>query len=331
MSIRVQSAVKTGCGVPARCLEHSRAAIRRDAPRPGHPLHRLPAPERLGAVLTHWITPKQGEIRGPADSHVADEVSIRSPYRSKGRSGGEPLMLSSRPPIRQNYLFQSAPLTEARGDTWNGRRTTRHEIVSIRSPYRSKGRCIANHAIRSPYRSDPAPTYGAYEFQSAPLTEARGDVTADPSAPLTARPITFQSAPLTEARGAVPLEKTDLSFNPLPLPKQGEIPACGMFQSAPLTQVHGSGNVSIRSPYRSKGRCRNVGRLEHQIFGVSIRSPYRSKGRFGPCSDLVLRDLSFNPLPLPKQGEIPARVSIRRSDILGCRFNPLPLPKQGER
>ena len=234
MSIRVQSAVKTGCGVPARCLEHSRAAIRRDAPRPGHPLHRLPAPERLGAVLTHWITPKQGEIRGPADSHVADEVSIRSPYRSKGRCG----------------LFKLL-----RGQPQ----------VSIRSPYRSKGRCWP-----SIFSSSNPP------FQSAPLTEARGD-------------------PATRSAYQAPM-----SFNPLPLPKQGEI--------LNLQTTDPKLLVSIRSPYRSKGRC-GYWSSDGQPCQVSIRSPYRSKGRF-MFVPLLIRSINcFNPLPLPKQGEIPACVT----------------------
>ena len=64
--------------------------------------------------------------------------------------------------------------------------------VSIRSPYRSKGRWTADmhHQRRR-----------TYQFQSAPLTEARGD-----------RSVKF----------AVPIV-TYTSFNPLPLPKQGEM------------------------------------------------------------------------------------------------------------
>ena len=59
---------------------------------------------------------------------------------------------------------------------------------------------------------------------------------------------------------------------------------------------------------------------------VSIRSPYRSKGRLN--HDVLFPHLSgFNPLPLPKQGETQHhpvfRVPVRS-------FNPLPLPKQGE-
>ena len=70
-----------------------------------------------------------------------------------------------------------------------------------------------------------------------------------------------------------------MRFNPLPLPKQGEIAfhqvaayrfPSAEFQSAPLTEARGDllaeptsgslGNrrVSIRSPYRSKGRFESV-------------------------------------------------------------------------
>ena len=84
--------------------------------------------------------------------------------------------------------IQSAPLTEARGDT-----TT----------------------------SFPATT--ASLFQSAPLTEARGDRR---NAAGDGWEDVFQSAPLTEARGDDSIRRdgrTDSRFNPLPLPKQGEM------------------------------------------------------------------------------------------------------------
>ena len=38
----------------------------------------------------------------------------------------------------------------------------------------------------------------------------------------------------------------------------------------------------------------------------------------------------FNPLPLPKQGEMYAVTLQPQADIETCSFNPLPLPKQGE-
>ena len=61
-------------------------------------------------------------------------------------------------------------------------------------------------------------------FQSAPLTEARGDPA---NRAHRASYTGFQSAPLTEARGdVIPLsDNVSLySFNPLPSPKQGETP-----------------------------------------------------------------------------------------------------------
>ena len=61
-------------------------------------------------------------------------------------------------------LFQSAPLTEARGDRIAAGCLHRHAHVSIRSPHRSKGRLeIAREWVE------------VNLFQSAPLTEARGD------------------------------------------------------------------------------------------------------------------------------------------------------------
>ena len=109
-------------------------------------------------------------------------------------------------------MFQSAPLTEARGDSpcpqpgypdthvsirSPDRSQGRHDLakildallaVSIRSPDRSQGRRVeARHpaalacvSIRSPDRSQGRPNlrtayaHGRW-FQSAPLTEARGD------------------------------------------------------------------------------------------------------------------------------------------------------------
>ena len=59
-------------------------------------------------------------------------------------------------------------------------------------------------------------------FQSAPLTEARGD--GNPCT-LVVTLSQFQSAPLTEARGdpeTPPPAGSCIRFNPLPLPKQGE-------------------------------------------------------------------------------------------------------------
>ena len=78
-------------------------------------------------------SPKQGETKNPLKLSFSNAVSIRSPHRSKGR-------LHSGPSSKRYGVFQSAPLTEARGD-----KTGQAGAISIRL------------------------------FQSAPLTEARGD------------------------------------------------------------------------------------------------------------------------------------------------------------
>ena len=162
-------------------------------------------------ILKSWIcfnplpSPKQGETPLGACDAILKRVSIRSPHRSKGR-----LLLSRR--IGPIQRFQSAPLTEARGD--------------------------ASAAITADSNSS---------FQSAPLTEARGD------------PRRAISGPLHQG------------FNPLPSPKQGETWAA-------RTLCHYANKVSIRSPHRSKGRLGQF-RLSDRFRRVSIRSPHRSKGR----------------------------------------------------
>ena len=157
-------------------------------------------------------------------------------------------------------MFQSAPLTEARGDVYAPVYASKELQVSIRSPHRSKGRPASSLAVDSAF----------IEFQSAPLTEARGDlagVNAFRASTL------FQSAPLTEARG-------DPS-PPLPWPSSAK------FQSAPLTEARGD----------------KVNRGDKRRLG------------------------GFNPLPSPKQGETSTSMPWATSSP---SFNPLPSPKQGE-
>ena len=180
-------------------------------------------------------SPKQGETSGSFLHRCAVAVSIRSPHRSKGRR-----------PRTSGSIAKKA--------------------VSIRSPHRSKGRRGTDRRNRF-----------LRVFQSAPLTEARGDHAAALSPPnqprfnplpspkqgetaaflRDARPYQkFQSAPLTEARGDSPAGaaiSTTASFNPLPSPKQGETatrfciaPPTKTFQSAPLTEARGDGIIIAR-------------------------------------------------------------------------------------
>ena len=162
--------------------------------------------QRIFSCFNPLPLPKQGEMESRKDSVQMQFVSIRSPYRSKGRCGSFRLRLASLPvSIRSPYrskgrcetlphlarlaMFQSAPLTEARGDMRIRVLTPIVDEVSIRSPYRSKGRytslqgdaAIPRVSIRSPYRS-------------------KG-----------------RCAPGVGQRGNPP------GFNPLPLPKQGEM------------------------------------------------------------------------------------------------------------
>ena len=106
--------------------------------------------------------------------------------------------------------FQSAPLTEARGDVLIGRRQIPpHRFNPLPSPKRGEieklkldGIMLSFVSIRSPHRSEgrsarPITSEQKVKFQSAPLTEARGDPN---KYRLTDFDQQFQSAPLTEAR-----------------------------------------------------------------------------------------------------------------------------------
>ena len=186
------------------------------------------------------------------DTDNTEVVSIRSPHRSEGRP-----MVSGI--VRSRNGFQSAPLTEARGDACKmeqpeymkcfnplpspkrGETTIQNTIdhlenVSIRSPHRSEGRPIEQRFF--PY---------GIEFQSAPLTEARGDFI-----------------------GTCSRAKHWSGFNPLPSPKRGETFSSDRECQTPM--------VSIRSPHRSEGR-RQPGYVSRGVLHVSIRSPHRSEGR----------------------------------------------------
>ena len=252
--------------------------------------------------------------------HGTIQVSIRSPHRSKGRRvrwTTAPLT-EARGFSTLGAKFQSAPLTEARGDVISHNRPM-NDMFQSASP--SKGRLWAADC----FNPLPSPKQGEtylYEsihrhhdllprFQSAPLTEARGD----PDMPATGN-VQFQSAPLTEARGdavdvfqSAPLTEARGDHAPTPAMRQ-------WFQSAPLTEARGDywRGFSIRSPHRSKGRHTSSGvrskRQSAPVAGfegpsfqsaplteargdralaaeawsriatiVSIRSPHRSKGR----------------------------------------------------
>ena len=147
---------------------------------------------------------KQGETTIPQSSSCAHTVSIRSPHKARGDTLSRPLAripscfnplpsqkqgeTAYRPDSPQTGMFQSAPLTKARGDRVQRTAAGVRFRVSIRSPHKSKGRRLPSIAssgggcvsIRSPHKSKGRLAAGggcgrAVEFQSAPLTKARGD------------------------------------------------------------------------------------------------------------------------------------------------------------
>ena len=196
---------------PARRAPHKRVSIRSPHRSKGRAYGARPLstpPTR--SCFNPLPSPKQGETaasRFEARFQTAVHVSIRSPHRSKGRPSTSTAAAAS-------SGFQSAPLTEARGDRLitgrlRGSKTsfnplpspkqgeTRHctskhhphnSFNPLPSPKQGETRWTRQHhtrctvSIRSPHRSkgrqvgQPAKA-GLVLFQSAPLTEARGDAT----------------------------------------------------------------------------------------------------------------------------------------------------------
>ena len=127
-------------------------------------------------------SPKQGETDTANQGRPNQDVSIRSPHRSKGRPGLRLLqnrcqicfnpLPSPKQGETRKYLRSRVSTTSfnplpspKQGETLEGQRLlSLRPRVSIRSPHRSKGR-----------RRMILPFDTGSLFQSAPLTEARGD------------------------------------------------------------------------------------------------------------------------------------------------------------
>ena len=164
-----------------------------------------------------------------------------------------------------SFAFQSAPLTEARGDPSTSTVNPPNIIVSIRSPHRSKGRhrqayslsCRTGVSIRSPHRSKGRPrTLGRCAACSCfnPLPSPKQGETRLSSEPSPAISVSIRSPHRSKGRPCEVARRTDntTGFNPLPSPKQGETPAStapgnrdNKFQSAPLTEARGDLAKSI--------------------------------------------------------------------------------------
>ena len=156
-------------------------------------------------------------------------------------------------------------------------------LVSIRSPHKSKGRLVRA------YRPPPTP-----EFQSAPLTKARGDIIHRLEAVHTLT-VSIRSPHKSKGRhnvikhsriqGVVSIRSPHKSKGRL---EMGNGPrGRATFQSAPLTKARGDQKESTsmqhhRSfnplPSQKQGETRTNQRTSTHCR-VSIRSPHKSKGR----------------------------------------------------
>ena len=188
--------------------------------------------------------------------------------------------------------FQSAPLTEARGDTLGESKMIAHLNVSIRSPHRSKGRRAGSG--RSPH---------AFKGFN-PLPSPKQGETNSFCKHIALLYVSIRSPHRSKGRLAgwgfdYP---SRLSFNPLPSPKQGETSLPGIFSSGGL--------VSIRSPHRSKGRLllAACGGCADKFQSAPLTE---ARGDLPPSEHLLL-PACFNPLPSPKQGETKLREPTRR-------------------
>ncbi len=157
-------------------------------------------------------------------------VSIRSPHRSEGRQTNQRLYVrDDGVSIRSPHRSEGRPARRVHYVSCC--------VVSIRSPHRSEGRLrvylslrtLGAVSIRSPHRSEgrhPArPLHRPRRLRFNPLpSPKRGETSLPPGQVVELNP--FQSAPLTEARG----DRIGIhawasavgSFNPLPSPKRGE-------------------------------------------------------------------------------------------------------------
>ena len=140
------------------------------------------------------------------DFHIHVPVSIRSPHRSKGRrSFYNALLLMGIVSIRSPHRSKGRLAVSATDPA--------AALVSIRSPHRSKGRHVAPKRV----------VMSLALFQSAPLTEARGDM-AIRSRPLRRLGVSIRSPHRSKGRRKMATNRTrvPICFNPLPSPKQGE-------------------------------------------------------------------------------------------------------------
>ena len=123
----------------------------------------------------------------------------------------------------------------------------------------------------------------------------------------------FQSAPLTKARGDWMAGKKSLalrSFNPLPSPKQGE--------THPPRWTRSETPCFNPLPSPKQGETPSVS--EGVAEGTSFNPlPSPKQGETRPTKRSEKCNLSFNPLPSPKQGETRPDWSLRATASVSIR------------
>ena len=204
------------------------------------------------------------------------------------------------------FLFQSAPLTKARGDVNSPR-----SWPSIHSfnPLPSQKQGETSLAVRGARR---CPGFN-------PLPSQKQGETGRMYQPRMSYSVSIRSPHKSKGRhtrtaiGSMRI----LRFNPLPSQKQGETYAKFAYPDESY--------VSIRSPHKSKGR-------RHASGSVAASSMFQSapltkaRGDFDAPKPASC-PFSFNPLPSQKQGETGCRKAWNNYQL---GFNPLPSQKQGE-
>ena len=203
-------------------------------------------------------------------------------------------------------MFQSAPLTKARGDADPAIQLLADIEVSIRSPHKSKGRLGSARHYQWLRGFNPLPSQKQGETW---LCAASG----------LGRHVSIRSPHKSKGRrpgGGRGLRGVSVSIRS---PHKSKGRPRGSGRAAPAT------GVSIRSPHKSKGR-RPAAPTRTPVTGVSIRSPHKSKGRLAIV--VVIEVVAvFQSAPLTKARGDPRNTG---TPLCPSGFNPLPSQKQGE-
>ena len=171
---------------------------------------------------------KQGETNDDGSNDDGSIVSIRSPHKSKGRRWTVRVFMTC-------WVFQSAPLTKARGDL-----VERAQAAAATGfnplPSQKQG-----ETAKKGWLLHDMPCFNPLPSQKQGETDGLKNLLKHL---IGFNPLPSQKQGETRQRLLVRIQHT--SFNPLPSQKQGE--------TSRLRRVFAVSWVSIRSPHKSKGR-----------------------------------------------------------------------------